>query len=377
MKPSSCFILVLCFLGVFQACQPTPPPEPIPIPIPTGSQQISLIFDEFQGLPIVIAGSPGRNLIVSFQRRLADGSEPQFSPSSLPLPVIMQDQEGNAWDLFGEAVSGPMKGERLLPLNSYMGYWFAFGAFFPGAEIYGQTDLPPHINPEPPSDNWLLPLSHVFAGTAKDAIPSIDSPQYEEFRPREYLDTPYYLQEQDLIIGIKIHDHYLAYPHAILNWHEVVNDQIGELPFSLLYCPLTGTGMAWDRRIDGGITTFGVSGLLHNNNLMPYDRQTESYWSQMRGDCVNGRLTGMKAQHLSVVETSWDTWQQMFPTPTVLSRQTGSNRAYTDYPYGDFRTNHDLLPYPLSFDDTRLNRKERVHGIIVDGQAKVYRFSDF
>lgn len=373
MKPIIFFLL--CQTVFLLACQAPSPPEPLPTP--TGSRHISLIEDEFQGLPIIVAGSQGRNLIVSFQRTLADGRSLQFIPTTLPLPAIMEDQMGNIWDLFGGAIDGPLKGERLQTLTSYMGYWYAFGAFFPGVEIYDRQDLPPSFNPEPPSDNWLLPISQVFAGTSKDAIPSIDAPQYEVFRPREYLDTPYYLQEQDLVIGIHIEDQYVAFPHAILNWHEVVNGQLGELPFSLLYCPLTGTGMAWDRRIDGEITTFGVSGLLHNNNLLPYDRQTESYWSQMRGDCVTGLLKGMEAKHFPVIETTWETWQQMFPTPTILSRQTGSNREYTDYPYGDFRSNHELLPYPLSFDDSRLDRKERVHGVIVNGQAKVYRLSDF
>ncbi|MDZ7691925.1 MAG: hypothetical protein U5K69_12490 [Balneolaceae bacterium] len=52
------------------------------------------------------------------------------------LPVIMKDQEGNRWDLFGYAVEGPREGERLGPTSSYIGYWFAWADLFPGVEIY-------------------------------------------------------------------------------------------------------------------------------------------------------------------------------------------------------------------------------------------------
>ena len=60
------------------------------------------------------------------------------------------------------------------------------------------------------------------------------------------------------------------YPHPILDWHEIINDGIGDKKYALTYCPLTGTSLAWDRTINGQETTFGVSGLLYNTNLMPY-----------------------------------------------------------------------------------------------------------
>ena len=366
--------IVLLFLLLAVSCRPDEVP---PVPPTSASKDIHIIEDIFEGVPIVLAGSEGRNLIVSYQRRLEDGTELSFRLTSLQLPIIMEDSSGTAWDIFGEAVSGPLLGQKLKPVRSYMGYWFAFGAFFPGTEIYQDERSVPVISPTPPSENWLLPIDEVFAGTSKDAIPSIDAPVFEEYRPREFLDEAFYLEGEDLVVGMKIGDLYFAYPHAILDWHEVVNDERDEAFYSLIYCPLTGTAMAWDRFIDGELTTFGVSGLLHNNNVIPYDRKTDSYWSQMRGDCVNGPLIGEGAQHLTVVETSWETWKSMFPTPVLLSRNTGTQRDYTDYPYGDYRSNHELLPYPVSYDDPRLNRKERVHGVIIDGKAKVYRLSDF
>jgi len=50
----------------------------------------------------------------------------------------MEDSEGNTWDVFGLAISGPRQGEQLTPTQSFMGYWFSWGAFYPNPEIYDQ-----------------------------------------------------------------------------------------------------------------------------------------------------------------------------------------------------------------------------------------------
>ena len=63
-----------------------------------------------------------------------------------------------------------------------------------------------------------------------------------------------------------------AYPHPVLDWHEIINDNVDDNAVAITYCPLTGTGIAWDANINGINTTFGVSGLLYNSNLMPFDQ---------------------------------------------------------------------------------------------------------
>ena len=53
----------------------------------------------------------------------------------------MQDAQGNKWNVFGDAVSGPRTGEGLIQTESFIGYWFSFGGFFPNAEIFKGTLL--------------------------------------------------------------------------------------------------------------------------------------------------------------------------------------------------------------------------------------------
>jgi hypothetical protein len=178
-------------------------------------------------------------------------------------------------------------------------------------------------------------------------------------------------------LGYKNGNVIVAYPHSILDWHEIINDKVNNFAIAVTYCPLTGTGVGWERTINGEETTFGVSGLLYNSNLIPYDRLTDSNWSQMRLDCVNGDLRGNKINTFPLFETTWETWRSMYPHTQVVSTQTGHNRNYGRYPYGDYRTNHNNIIFPYKPKDGRLATKERVHGVIVNGKAKAYRFDSF
>lgn len=68
--------------------------------------------------------------------QLSNGTELHFQPEENAWPVMMIDNEGNSWDVFGKALSGPRIGSRLNPTTSFIGYWFSWAAFFPEIEIY-------------------------------------------------------------------------------------------------------------------------------------------------------------------------------------------------------------------------------------------------
>jgi len=219
---------------------------------------------------------------------------------------------------------------------------------------------------------WSVPKNEVFdGGPGKDGIPALTEPKMI------IASEATYLKDADLVIGYKRGSDVRAYPHSILDWHEIINDNVDGHPVALIYCPLTGTATGWERTFDGTVTTFGVSGLLYNTNIIPYDRLTNSNWSQIRLDCVNGNLRGEVAETFHVIETTWLTWRTMFPDTKVVSTQTGYNRNYGFYPYGDYKTNNNKFLFPYTPKDSRLPNKERVLGVVVEGNAKVYRFNSF
>ncbi len=66
------------------------------------------------------------------------------------------------------------------------------------------------------------------------------------------------LSPQDRVLGIQGGQQAKAYPIAILNWHEIVNDTLDGTPIVITYCPLCGTGMGFLRKVGDHVLTFGV-----------------------------------------------------------------------------------------------------------------------
>ena len=221
------------------------------------------------------------------------------------------------------------------------------------------------------SGEWLIKKDEIFdGGPGRDGIPSVDNPQFTNVN-----DAPYLLDD-DLVIGIKIGGTIRAYPHPILDWHEIVNDNISGQKTAITYCPLTGSAIAWKRNGVVSNSEFGVSGLLYNSNLIPYDRGSRSNWSQMKLQCVNGALIGKEIETSKIIETKYKTWREMYPSSKLLSTNTGFGRQYGVYPYGGYKTNDDLI-FPVNNQDNRLEKKERVLGLITGGQTMVFVINSF
>jgi len=219
-------------------------------------------------------------------------------------------------------------------------------------------------------NSWLIPAKEVRdGGVGKDGIPALSGPDFSKVYEIDYLD------DDDLVLGFVDENDIRAYPHRILDWHEIINDDTKNHSLAVIYCPLTGTGIGWERFVKDGRTTFGVSGLLYNSNIIPYDRETDSHWSQLLLKSVNGELKGAKAKTFNLLETTWKTWKNMYPDTKTVTTQTGFNRDYERYPYGGYKE-QDVIYFPVSNIDGRLDPKERVLGVIINEKAKAYQFNN-
>lgn len=113
-----------------------------------------------------------------------------------------------------------------------------------------------------------------------------------------------WLKDDDIVFAIDYMDLQRAYPQRILNWHEIVNDtlpssgQTAGDPIAVTFCPLCGSALAFERKVDGVITEFGVSGKLHNSDLVMYDRYEGNLWQQITGE----RIVGPAAQRFEILK---------------------------------------------------------------------------
>lgn len=218
-------------------------------------------------------------------------------------------------------------------------------------------------------DDALIPVTQIFSGgPGKDGIPSIDSPKFASVRDASFI------ADSDRVLGITINGVSKAYPIKILNWHEIVNDSVGDVFYAITYCPLCGTGMAFDSRINQQVLSFGVSGLLYNSDVLLYDRETKSLWSQLLSKAVTGQSKGTILKTFPVQHTTWLDWKRNYPSSRVLSKNTGYWRAYARDPYAGYEKS-DHLYFPVFNAAPKLyHPKERVIGLAVKGKYKAYPF---
>ena len=209
-------------------------------------------------------------------------------------------------------------------------------------------------------------------GPPRDGIPSIDDPLFDD------ADSTF-LRPDDWVIGVAIEGVARAYPIRILNWHEIVNDQIGAIPIAVTFCPLCGSGVVFDSRLAAGRAIFGVSGLLFNNDVLLYDRETESLFSQLSRQAISGPLRGDFLRVVPSEYARWRDWRARHPQSEVLSPRAnrGSARDYGRDPYAGYDKTARLF-FPLTEaaqtaaaaagDD--LHPKESVLGVIVGGRGQ-------
>jgi hypothetical protein len=218
--------------------------------------------------------------------------------------------------------------------------------------------------PEP-----LIDLAHLVpGGPPPDGIPPIDQPDFESASDVDWL------EDEEPVLSLTVEDETRAYPLQIMTWHEIVNDTVGGVPVTVTYCPLCNSGVAFHRQVGERLLDFGTSGMLYADNLVMYDRQTESLWPQLTGEASVGVLTGTKLEPVPMGTVGWEQFRTAHPDSLVLTRDTGHQRDYGSNPYAGYDDpDGPLLVQPPGPEDPRLPVKERVVGIRDGGEAVAIR----
>lgn len=214
-----------------------------------------------------------------------------------------------------------------------------------------------------------IPTSALFdGGPGRDGIPALTNP--------EALAPPNSgIPDDDRVLGLVVNGTARAYPLILLWNHEIINDTLGGEPVLVSYCPLTGSGIAFDPVIEGQLRNFGVSGLLYENNLVMFDRTTESLWNQLLLGAQCGPERGKNLDLIPVIETTLGHWRQLYPQTTVVTTNTGFLFSYGFYPYGDYdEIDNSFTLFPSSPYSDQRPPKELVLGVATGGSLAAFPF---
>jgi hypothetical protein len=185
-------------------------------------------------------------------------------------------------------------------------------------------------------EDWSEIMS---GGPPKDGIPALTDPQFIEVSSEDRL------APREPVIAVEIEGATpRAYPIRYLTWHEIVNDEVGGVPIAVTFCPLCNSGPTFDRRVDGRVLEFGVSGKLRNSDMIMYDRQTESWWQQAIGTGIVGEHTGTELRQIPTWMESWEEFRSRNPEGLVMAEPAHA-RSYGRNPY----VNYDSSRRPFLF----------------------------
>jgi hypothetical protein len=210
----------------------------------------------------------------------------------------------------------------------------------------------------------------IPASDPRDAIRPLDFPAYETVASGSE-----WLVDNEIGVLLELDGVARFHPLRILTAHEVVNDELGGVAYALTYCPLCNTAAAFDRRVDGRVLRFGVSGLLRLSDLVMWDDATESLWQQITGEGIVGEHAGTQLTFLPTATITWGDFTERHPAGEVLSIETGSRFNYGTNGYVGYSTRGPIGRFFGDEADPRFPAMERVVGVRVGTATKAYPFS--
>ena len=239
------------------------------------------------------------------------------------------------------------------------------GALFCCTSLYAQDNW----NGFDYADALVPPKEILWGGVPRDGIPAIHNPIFVEASEADFLN------DTDRVLGLTRNGVTKAYPIRIMDRHEIVNDRFGDEPIVVTYCPLCFSGMAFKATIGGEVRRFGVSGLLYNSDVLLYDYESNSLWSQIMSTAISGPMKGADVEAVAVAHTTWRDWKARYPDTQALTVNAILDFRYNSDPYARYQST-DRLMFPVARENGAYRNKERVLGLTIDGKHKAYPFRE-
>ena len=117
----------------------------------------------------------------------------------------------------------------------------------------------------------------------------------------------------------------------------------------------------------GRVLHFYLAG-INNQNFLMRDRETGSWWQQITGKAIFGRLKGSVLELAPSDELSFGLWKQESPGGQVLAAVRRDEKEYDS----KWEAEVAKLPVVISFPGTELKSRDIVIGIELSGESRAY-----
>jgi hypothetical protein len=213
---------------------------------------------------------------------------------------IMRDEETGSWwqQVTGEAIFGPLKGQKLLPVvhdELTFGLWKREK---PEGRVLRPDEAVMRAGLYAPA-NWEERMTKVRVTTSQ--------PQDNSLEPRA------------LVVGVTLNGASTAYPFEVLLKQSLIIDSVGGVPIFIVVGEDKKSVRAYERLIDGRKLEFFVK--PQASPLVLVDAETGSEWD-FAGKATGGALAGQQLKKVPVLNDYWFDWKAYHPTTGIYQLGT-------------------------------------------------------
>jgi hypothetical protein len=166
--------------------------------------------------------------------------------------------------------------------------------------------------------NFVMAAEHMFYQPKKKMLVSVTENKVDSNR---------------LVIGVTHNGESKAYPIQFLGYHHQVHDTVGGKPMIITYCTVCRTGRVFEPLVDGKHEEFRLVGMDHFNAMFE-DKSTKSWWRQVSGEAITGKLKGQQLPEVYSTQTSLAQWLSLNPNSFIMQADPSFLKSYdTSFKY--------------------------------------------
>jgi hypothetical protein len=171
-----------------------------------------------------------------------------------------------------------------------------------------------------------------------------------------------------LVIGVFNNGEAKAYPIQFLGFHHQVQDTVGGKPVIVTYCTVCRTGRVYEPLVNGKYEKFRLVGMDHFNAMFE-DQTTKSWWRQVTGEAITGKLKGYQLPEVFSTQTSLADWIRLYPNTLIMQADPAFIESFSKTTKYEDGTSRENL---TGTDSLSWNNKSWVIGIKAGKERKAY-----
>ncbi len=177
---------------------------------------------------------------------------------------------------------------------------------------------------------WLLIFPIAIAGVVIYTANFVMAADHMFYQPKNKLlvgASENKVDSNRLVLGLTYNGEAKAYPIQFLGYHHQVQDTIAGKPLIITYCTVCRTGRVYEPIVNGKQEKFRLVGMDHFNAMFE-DETTKSWWRQVSGEAIAGKLKGQQLPEFYSTQTSLSDWLQLNPNSLVMQADPAFLTSY-------------------------------------------------